>query len=623
MFFNGKHRALKCTTNHIDSEFYDVVIKDNIDELQKIDGRLMVGDQRTPTNNTVLHLACQHGSINCVKQILRVHESLLLELNSRGETALHLAAREGHYDVVVALINAAKSLQNEGEPVHELIRKANLELETALHAAVRYNHKNVVEVLVSEDPSHKQPRNKHGETPMYLATIRCHTDIMETILNVCEFPTFDGPGGRTALHAAVLDGHCNGFECLKLLLKKKQYLVTEIDNYGWTVLHYVAFNDLYTVVEDIAGASKHVGYIRDREYGRTALHVAAYEGNVRVMEKLLNFFPGSWDIVNARDQNILHIAVERDKKEVIRFILSRDFKASNNLFIQRDEDGNTPLHLIAKLGCYVKELMDLKALDWEVLNDESFTPLDVLLAEHETVVQADQEMIRTILVNANVKKHRHLWRTLKEPDIDRASSGVKKNKIAQQFKEHREMISTHMIVAALIATVALTAGFAMPGGFDGNQGPTQGSPILVKSRAFKYFIIADTLALFLSVSSLSLFLITVQKVVEIAEMWFYLSVKLNIGSIFAMMLTFILGVYSVIDRSSSSKKLAVYFCLISSLALFILFLLISLMLLGLYLPESTRLNNISSREPKERRVNSPKEAKTKSSAGTYEGEQQV
>lgn len=170
---------------------------------------------------------------------------------------------------------------------------------------------------------------------------------------------------------------------MKLLLKRNKDLINETDKYGWTILHYVAYNDLY----------ERVGYLRDRRYGRTALHVAAYEGNIRVMEKLLKYFPGSWEIVDVRNQNILHIAIERDKKEVIRFILSQDRKACNNLFIQRDEDGNTPLHLIAKLGCYVQELMDLKALDWEVLNNKNFTPLDVLHGEHETDIQADQVLV--------------------------------------------------------------------------------------------------------------------------------------------------------------------------------------------------------------------------------------
>lgn len=194
----------------MDSTLYNAVIKDDINVLKQMEGMLNVSCQRTPTNNTVLHLACQYGSIKCVEQILRIPESLLLEINSRGETALHLAAREGHYKVVVALINAAKSLFPQPNCLQKLIRTTSVELETALHAAVRYNHKYVVELLVTEDPSQSQPQNIRKETPLYLASIRRYTDVMKTILDNCESPSFGGPDGRTALHAAVLDNAENG-----------------------------------------------------------------------------------------------------------------------------------------------------------------------------------------------------------------------------------------------------------------------------------------------------------------------------------------------------------------------------------------------------------------------------
>lgn len=579
IFSKGKveeYKALECTTDHIDSELYDVIINDNIDQLKKMEGRLSLHNQHTPTKNTVLHLACQHGSINCVNHILSVHGLLVLELNSRGETALHLAARGGYHDVAVALISTAKSLPNlkvTDEQVQELIRKANLEGETALHAAVRYNHKDVVELLVTQDPSHEYPRNKYHETPLYLASIRCNTDVIKLILDNCESISYFGPEGRTPLHAAVLDDNCKGYECVKLLLGKSKDLINQRDYKGWTVFHYVAYNDHYTIVEDLAGAAEeHVPYLRDWRKERTALHVAAYKGNIRVMEELLKYFPDSLDIVDGRDRNILHIAVEQDKKEVIRFILSRGCKATNNLLIQRDNEGNTPLHLIAKLGCFVKELMDLKELDWEVLNNEHFTPLDVLHSGHEAGTRADQEMISTILVNANVRKPWLLWQAHEEPDIETAN-----NADTRKVEEYRKMISTHMIVAALIATVALTAGFTMPGGFDGNQGPSQGSPILLKKTAFKFFIVADSIALFLSISSLSLyFMTTMQENVHIARRWFFASVRLNFGSIIAMMVAFISGTYSVLDHSS--KQLAISFCVVSSFALLLMYYVFSEML---------------------------------------------
>lgn len=67
----------------------------------------------------------------------------------------------------------------------------------------------MVQLLLDEDPSYSYRQNKRGETPLYIASARGYNDMVGTILCKCESPTFGGPDGRTALHAAVLvdDGH--------------------------------------------------------------------------------------------------------------------------------------------------------------------------------------------------------------------------------------------------------------------------------------------------------------------------------------------------------------------------------------------------------------------------------
>ena len=194
----------------MDRELYLALTEDDIDVLKGKDW-LQVRDQLTHTNNTVLHVACQHGSKKCVEEILgRADESQLLKTNSRGETALHLAARQGHFDVVEPLISKAKSSdQQQPTALQNLIRASNVEFETALHAAVRYNHEKVVELLVKEDPGFSYPRNKFDETPLYLAAVRGYGGVTQLILDNCVSPTFGGPHGRTALHAATMSysGH--------------------------------------------------------------------------------------------------------------------------------------------------------------------------------------------------------------------------------------------------------------------------------------------------------------------------------------------------------------------------------------------------------------------------------
>ncbi|KAK1382997.1 hypothetical protein POM88_020732 [Heracleum sosnowskyi] len=367
--------------NHMDFYLYDAVINDNVDVLKELEGKLSVGNQRTPTDSTVLHLACQYGSIQCVEEILNVYDSLLLKLDSRGETGLHLAAREGHYDVVEALIIKAKSsllqpdhFQNTSSTVVQiLIRLANVEFETALHAAVRYTHNNVVQLLITHDPKHSHPHNMYSETPLYLASIRGDTQIITTIL---------------------------------------------------------------------PSADKSVAYLVDKEYKRTALHVATDRGNVRVMKELVKYIPDCLEIVDVGGRNILHIAMKQGQKEMIRFILSQGSRAINKLLIQRDKEGNTPLHFIAKFGCYVRELMDLREVDWEVLNHKNLTPLDLLDTVLDTNYLLTQVRIRTHLItHAKARTHKELWHTLKDPydekpDIEKGTAdAIKKEKMNQELVE--------------------------------------------------------------------------------------------------------------------------------------------------------------------------------------------
>ncbi|KAI8021213.1 Prolyl 4-hydroxylase 5 [Camellia lanceoleosa] len=65
----------------------------------------------------------------------------------------------------------------------------------------------------------------------------------------------------------------------------------------------------------------------------------------------------------------------------------------------------------------------------------------------------------------------------------------------------RQIGENHLIVATLVAIVAFTAGFTMPGGYNGNNGPNQGMAILTREAAFKAFMVTDTIAMSLSISA--------------------------------------------------------------------------------------------------------------------------
>lgn len=238
---------------------------------------------------------------------------------------------------------------------------------------------------------------------------------------------------------------------------------------------------------------------------------------------------------------------------------------------------------MAKLECYVPQLMDprrddFKEVNWDMLNDKNVTPLDILQDKYMThvfdIIPADRALVRRTQENVLVSgENLNLWSILERKHADKvlaqsnkkrqldpnADQKEKEEEEEEKDKEvYRNMINTHMIVAALITTVALTAGFAMPGGFDQDNG----SAVLIGKPAFKTFIVADTLALLFSITSLFLyFFATLYDDAHRVERLIGLAGALNVYSMKAMMVAFMTGTYAVLAPSS---RIAITVCVIAS-----------------------------------------------------------
>ncbi|CAL5347310.1 unnamed protein product [Camellia sinensis] len=435
----------------------------------------------TSKKNTILHVAAQFGNQKYVKIILEKSPlpSLLRCLNIDDETPLHIAAREGHLDIVIALIECAKRLDHEevesgGGAAMEMLRAQNKDNDTALHMAVR-NPRNlhVVGWLTKEDPEFTHPPNNAQETPLYLAAERQHSDMVSMILKNCTSPAYGGPKGQTALHAAVTSGWES--ESTKLLLERKPGLIKETDEYGCIPLHYAALDDNNNKVKLMLEKDTSVAYITTGKEGdeKTALHIAAAHGNVDIMEKFYYAVQivGRWSIV----------------KDKMSFTL---------LWIrssQKDIEGNTPLHLVAPLsrgdmGKLWAKLWVERSGDQEARNNKNETPTDIYEKDGgRNIVSTDQEL-------------RKKW---KEERNKREAQYKELNKAWNE--EMKKMGDTHMVVATLIATITFAAGFTMPGGYNSNEGSNQGMPLLLREAAFKVFVITNTIAVMCSTSSVFLY----------------------------------------------------------------------------------------------------------------------
>ncbi|RYP67687.1 hypothetical protein DL771_007094 [Monosporascus sp. 5C6A] len=244
--------------------------------------------------------ACSKGDHETVTRLL----ADVVDINAKnhaGWTALHMASRWGHGNVVEEL------LHNDGIDVN-LKREGDW---TALHRASIEGHGNVVEELLA-DRVDVNAKNHAGWTALHMASREGHNNVVEKLLHK------DGIDinakdqiGWTALHTASWWGHCNVVE--KLLVNGVDVNVESKG--GWMALHLASKKGYGNVVEKLLANRVDVN-VKGRG-GRTALHMASQGGHGNVVEKLLH--KDGID-VNAKDQagrTALYMASEAGHDNVV------------------------------------------------------------------------------------------------------------------------------------------------------------------------------------------------------------------------------------------------------------------------------------------------------------------
>ncbi|XP_060212428.1 protein ACCELERATED CELL DEATH 6-like [Lycium barbarum] len=470
------------------------------------------GYQVTPKGNTVLHVAALYGHSHFVGEVLKIIPALLCHQNQRNESALHIAANEGHTEVVRVLL----SIASEENYKETLVRMTNENGDTALHKAVRSGHFDVVKIILEkeEDPEYEYPANKAGETPLYLAAESGFCVILREILKSCKNPNYAaGPFGRTPLHAAVVLEHS---DCARLLWQWNNSLCEEPDKWGWNPLHYAVKLGLTGVVSDILGWKNSLAYLRagSENDWTTAIHIAASEGYENVLSELLQHCPDCWEMLNSRGQNALHVAVMNEKANLLLELL----KSQNwgSLVDEPDNDGNTPMHLLA-FGKYInkdkilpREFTRRKYVPDELryhpkakkmtFNKDNQTPLDILSRAVTEKSKSEEEYDnlypfrlgqfgrRGFKIKSQEEEALKTWR---RHQTKWAANEYWKN----ERKFIMEIAQIHLVVATLLMTITFAAGFTLPGGFESDPNSSnKGMAILISKTAFRAFVVSDAIA---------------------------------------------------------------------------------------------------------------------------------
>ncbi|TMW85391.1 hypothetical protein EJD97_023238 [Solanum chilense] len=540
------------------------------------------GYQVTPKGNTILHVAALFGQRAFVGEVLKISPALLCYKNKKNETALHIAANVGQSEVVRELL----SIQGQ-ETV--LVRMKDDIGDTAMHKAVRSGHIDIVRILVKLllDPEHDFPANKAEETPLYLAAESGFHDALIEILNVCKEPTHvAGPSKRTPLHAAVIQEHT---ECAMALWQWNKPLCEESDIWGWNSLHYAVKQGLTELVSDMLGWKKSLAYLPagSESDWTTAFHIAASEGDALMIYELLNHCLDCWDMVNSNGQNALHVAILKGHNETLLNVLSLESIICDSLVDEADNEGNTPLHLLAASGNRVPQMiLDHPSAKKMAFNKQNQTPLDIALSSTWTIKkeklvgdlcsingrlgQRDFKVKRKTETIGNIRQMR------KEDDQDKA----KRDKT--EIEKIMKAAQIQVVVATLLMTVTFAAGFTLPGGLYNDDSPNKGMAILLRKTAFRAFVISDVLAFAFSAGAIFIYFFMadcdVDEDEECKRDWFkvlrsyyYIAGILQLLAMGAVVIAFVTGMYATL---ANSLALAISVCVIGCVSFLMYFWII-------------------------------------------------
>ncbi|ONI12114.1 hypothetical protein PRUPE_4G145300 [Prunus persica] len=513
-------------------------------------------DQKTPKDNNILHVAAEFKQIDFfINAPLDDQSPLFWATNKKGNTPLHVAARVGCHEVVKFLIEHAQRTlidpaDQESGPADanahkELLRKTNSQKDTALHVAVRNEHAGVVTLLVEADPHLCSFTNSANESPLFLAVRNGYANIVLYILNESPiFPSFHGTNGVTALHMAVTRKHLTGRGIVETMVSKKPGIIREVDELGWTPLHYAALGGNLEAARVLLQLDSDASYILDKS-GISALHVAAYAGCTKILEEMIGRRPDTCDLLNDKGQTILHAAVLGEQINVVNYILKNPKLAG--LINEVDNDGNTPLHLAARQHNrkIITTLTHDRRVDKTAINEEFSQAVDYFLGdnfgEKESINLRDLHVLD------------HLGRSVGIPFFQQQiTSDIKKPESPGSVAHKREKRQAHsdqvpkgrdtiLLVATLIASVTFAAGLNVPGGFK-----SDGTAALQDSKFFVFFITLDVAAF--SLAFIAIFIELIGTIIKF-QLAIPTSTTLIQHSITWMVMAFFSGTLAVMSES--------------------------------------------------------------------------
>ena len=286
------------------------------------------------TSGTVLHrLAKSAAEISQYSQVLQAvsfesMSSLMLALNYRGETALHIACKENNDKAVSYLLS--QEVDND-KMLSIMSQECALDKQhsgTALHYA---SSKYIADVLINATSG----------------------DFRE------EFVFLQNYRGETALLLACADGKAELVEfILSLDFRNKEELVIDSDRLYKTPLHWCQDVAIARCLMKVVNSTdQRISFLQQADLlGETALHIGCKEGKTDFVRYILSLEANNKELLFRLNENVekringtpLHVAANTEiAQALVNSVCSEE---RSNFILMLNEFDETVLHIASKSG---------------------------------------------------------------------------------------------------------------------------------------------------------------------------------------------------------------------------------------------------------------------------------
>ncbi|KAH0644529.1 hypothetical protein KY284_032413 [Solanum tuberosum] len=261
-----------------------------------------------------LHLAARAGNLGKVKEIIQkfdnskgVKELLSLQ-NQQGETALYIAAENGHTLVVVEIL---KHLDLQ---VASLVANNGYD---AFHVAAKQGHLEVLKELLHSFPNLVMATDSSNSTALHTAAAQGHVDVVNLLLEIdSNLAKIARNNGKTVLHTAARMGH---LEIVKSLLSKDPEIGFRTDSKGQSALHMAVKGQNVGIVLELIKPNPSVLALEDNK-GNRALHIATKKGRPQMVQCLISIECIDLNAINKSGETALDIAEKFGMPEVVSIL---------------------------------------------------------------------------------------------------------------------------------------------------------------------------------------------------------------------------------------------------------------------------------------------------------------